>query len=191
VPLGLFALRQALADLKEWQARFPSTPPLFVSVNLSWRQLADERFLHEFERTLRDANIPERTLSLELTETTVMTDSAVAQQRLERLRALGVGLAIDDFGTGHSSLSHLRQFPFDAVKIDKSFVPTGEKNGTTILASMIVMAHELGLEVVAEGIETPEHAQRLRGMGCEYAQGYFFSAPMSSAEVTRFLSRGA
>jgi diguanylate cyclase (GGDEF)-like protein len=189
VPLGLLALRRATEDLSAWQAEFPSTPPLFVSVNLSWRQLTDDSFLEELDRVLEESRLPERSLTLELTESAVMADSAAAEARLQHLRARGAGLAIDDFGTGHSSLSHLRRFAFDTVKIDKSFVPDDEKNGATILASMVVMAHELGLQVVAEGIETPEHAQRLRAMGCEYAQGYFFSPPMPAAEVRRFLAR--
>jgi diguanylate cyclase (GGDEF)-like protein len=191
VPLGLFAVRQAVKDLAEWQRLVPSEQPLFVSVNVTWRQLADQKFLKDLEGLVRRSGLPDRTLCLEVTESAVLADAQAAQVTLAGLRKLGVSLAIDDFGTGHSSLSHLQRFPIDAVKIDKSFVPKDAKNGAAILASMVVLAHELELEVVAEGVETAEHAQRLRQLKCDYGQGFFFAPPMPAGEVEQFLRRGS
>jgi diguanylate cyclase (GGDEF)-like protein len=189
VPLGMFAVKEAIKDLMEWHRALPAERPLFVSVNITWRQLADQKFMKELENLVQRSGLPDRTLCLEVTESAVLADNAAGEAALSRLRKLGVSLAIDDFGTGHSSLSHLQRLPIDAVKVDKSFVPAGEKNGATILASIIVLAHELELEVVAEGIETAADAQRLRQLKCDYGQGFFFAAPMPASEVRRFLQR--
>jgi len=108
---------------------------------------------------------------------------------LKRLRRLGAAIAIDDFGTGHSSLAHLKRFTVDAIKIDKSFLPIdSKKEDTKILSSMVSLAHELGLTVVAEGVEREEDARKLRAMGCEYAQGYLFGMPLPSSEATTFIA---
>jgi diguanylate cyclase (GGDEF)-like protein len=187
VPLGLVALKRAAQDLALWHKLRPLASPLFVSVNITWRQISDHHFMKEVETLLRRSNLPERTLALEVTESTVMTDIAAAQAALTRLHGLGAALAIDDFGTGHSQLSHLSRFPFDAVKVDKSFAPGKEKNGTPILGSILTLAHELGLEVVAEGIENAEQVAKLRSMACEYGQGFYFSAPMPATDIKRLL----
>ena len=187
LPLGSLALKRAAADLRRWQHMFHQEPPLFVSVNITWRQIADEDFAPELEAVLKSTGLAERTLRLEITESAVMAGAAAAEIALRRLHALGAGLAIDDFGTGHSSLSHLRRFPVDAIKIDKSFLSASDKNGT-ILASIVALAHELGLQVVAEGVETEEDAKRLRALGCEYAQGYLFGAPLPASVATNFIA---
>jgi len=189
IPLGRLALRRAAEDLARWQQYFAMTPPLFVSVNVAWRQIADPDFAKELATLLRNAGLAERTLKLEVTESAVMADAAGAEKALKRLRALGAGLAIDDFGTGHSSLSHLRRFPFEVIKIDKSFLkPSSEEQGSKILESMVSLAHELGLAVVMEGVEREEDAKRLRAMGCEYAQGYLFGAPIPGGDAAGFIA---
>ena len=188
VRLGQVALEKAAEELQKWQRDFPSLPPLFVSVNVTWRQIAHDGFFKDLEALLQRQNLLSGTLRLEITESAVMADADAAQTRLARLREMGLGLAVDDFGTGHSSLSHLRRFPFNAVKIDKSFLSRDEKDGPEILSSMIWLAHGLGLEVVAEGVETKAQAERLRALGCEFAQGYFYSAPMPAADVRAFIT---
>jgi EAL domain-containing protein (putative c-di-GMP-specific phosphodiesterase class I) len=187
--LGRFALERALQDLAQWQKRFPMKPPLFVSVNVAWRQIADPAFADQIAALLGSADIAKRSLKLEVTESAVMKGADRAEAALQRLRSLGVGLAVDDFGTGHSALSHLRRFPFEAIKIDKSFISAlHEQAGAAILRSIVSLAHELKLAVVAEGVETNEEAVRLRQMDCEYAQGFLFGAPLPPAEVLTFIA---
>ncbi|MEA2825524.1 MAG: hypothetical protein QOF03_2006 [Alphaproteobacteria bacterium] len=187
--LGRFALERAVEDLAQWQKRFPLKPPLFVSVNVAWRQIADSAFAEQIGSLLGRADIAKRSLKLEVTESAVMQGAEIAEAALQRLRNLGVGLAVDDFGTGHSALSHLRRFPFEAIKIDKSFISAAhEKTGAAILRSIVSLAHELKLAVVAEGVETSEEAVRLRAMNCEYAQGYLFGAPLPPADVANFIA---
>jgi diguanylate cyclase (GGDEF)-like protein len=187
--LGRFALERAVQDLAQWQKRFPMKLPLFVSVNVAWRQIADQAFAEQIRSLLGHAAIAKSSLKLEVTESAVMKGAEVAEAALQRLRNLGVGLAVDDFGTGHSAISHLRRFPFEAIKIDKSFIAAShEKAGAAILRSIVSLAHELKLAVVAEGVETSEEAVRLRGMSCEYAQGYFFGAPLPPADVLNFIT---
>jgi diguanylate cyclase (GGDEF)-like protein len=189
LPLGLFALKRAVRDLSQWQKLYPSKPPLFVSVNVAWRQITDQAFADEVGALLQNTDIAGRSLKLEVTESAVMKGAGRAEAALLRLRALGAGLAVDDFGTGHSSLSHLRRFPFEAIKIDKSFVAdASEKAGAVILKSIISLAHELRLAVVGEGIQTEAEAVRLRELGCEFGQGFLFGAPLPASEVVAFIA---
>ena len=124
-----------------------------------------------------------------MTESALMSSAATAEVTLKRLRKLGAGIAIDDFGTGHSSLSRLRRFSFDVIKIDKSFLPLGEKaEDDKILASMVSLAHELGLTVIVEGVEREEDARRLRAMGCKFAQGYLFGMALPASDATTFIA---
>ena len=189
LPLGKLVLKRAAKDLLRWQQFFPLKPPLFVSVNVSWRQIHDEEFIQDLTAALDNEELAKRSLRLEITESAVMADADAAEAALKRLRKLGAGLAIDDFGTGHSSLSQLKRFPFDVIKIDRSFLIQSRKDGgDTILASIVSLAHELGMQVVAEGVESEEDAERLRAMGCEYAQGFLYGAPLQVSEVNNFIA---
>ncbi|HEX3484818.1 MAG TPA: GGDEF and EAL domain-containing protein [Micropepsaceae bacterium] len=189
LPLGQFVLESAVRDLAEWQRLFPMKPALFVSVNVAWRQIADAAFVEEFAELLKSANIAKRSLKLEITESAVMREADRAVTALQRLRDLGVGLAVDDFGTGHSSLSHLRRFPFEAIKIDKSFIAdVNQRSGATILRSIVALAHELNLAVVAEGIETEADALLLRDIGCEFGQGFLFGSALPADRVENFIA---
>jgi diguanylate cyclase (GGDEF)-like protein len=188
MPLGLLALRSAAENLARWQQFFPLDPPLFVSVNVSPRQLTEPEFKQAVEAEMK-RGFAKRTLKLEITESSVMRDASTVEAVLRQMRKLGAGLAIDDFGIGHSSLSQLRRFPFDTLKIDQSFVVAArEAGGEAIIASIITLAHELKLEVVAEGVETEEDAKRLQALGCEYAQGFFFGKPLPAPEVANFIA---
>jgi diguanylate cyclase (GGDEF)-like protein len=192
VELGKFALQAAAAELARWQRYFPVTPPLTVNVNLSRRQLQDTEFEELLIGVLAKAGLAAGTLKLELTESAV-SEIDDAGLRLSRLKAAGAGLAIDDFGTGLSALSQLRGLPFDTLKIDQSFVvqreDAGGEGGSSILRSIVGLARELGLAVVAEGVETARDAQWLRDIGCEYAQGYYFSPALPRGDVLAFIAR--
>jgi EAL domain-containing protein (putative c-di-GMP-specific phosphodiesterase class I) len=181
VDLGMFALERAARQLSQWQRTMRATEAIFVSVNVSSRQLLRQDLIHDLRTVLSRHTVLRGTLKLELTESLVMENPEHAAQMLLRIRELGAGLALDDFGTGHSSLAYLQRFPFDTIKIDQSFVRTTPR-GTrpVILRSIIALAHDLGMEVVAEGAETDSDAVELYQLGCEYAQGFAFGEPMSA-----------
>ena len=193
VALGSFALEQAAADLAHWQRYFPLTAPLFVSVNLSRRQLRDSGFEQLFARVLEANQIAPGTLKLEITESAVGSDVELAGM-LARLKAMGAGLAIDDFGTGASTLSRFRNLPFDTIKTDSSFLARHAGSELTndsavVLGSIVSLAHELGRAVVAEGVESEADAKWLNSLGCEFGQGYYFSAPLAPAEALAFIAK--
>ena len=189
VDLGLFALERTARQLVEWQRVSRGSAPVFASVNISSRQLLRHDLIQDI-RTVLSRSAPARgTLKLELTESLIMENPEHAAQMLGRIRDLGTGLALDDFGTGHSSLAYLQRFPFDTIKIDQSFVrASGRGKRPVILRSIIGLAHDLGMEVVAEGAEADSDAVELFQLGCEYAQGYFFGEPMTVREAQELLN---
>ena len=188
VELGLFMLERTARQLSTWQRTLRSRDPLFASVNVSSRQLLRHDLIQDLRTVLARSPLTRGSLKLELTELVVMENPEHAAQMLQRIRELGAGLALDDFGTGYSSLAYLQRFPFDTIKIDQSFVRTTAK-GTrpVILRSIISLAHDLGMDVVAEGAETDSDAVELFQLGCEYAQGFVFGEPMSSDRARELL----
>ena len=185
-PMTEFVLRTALEQCKEWQQ---AGHVLSVAVNLSARSLLDSDLVGDIARALSESGVDPSKLVLEITETSVMSDAEYAMRVLNRLSSMGVTLAIDDFGTGYSSLSYLKRLPVDEVKIDKSFVLNmhDDENDAVIVRSIIDLGRNLGLRVVAEGVETTNAWDALREMGCDIAQGYFVSQPLPAAQLTAWL----
>jgi diguanylate cyclase (GGDEF)-like protein/PAS domain S-box-containing protein len=191
VPVGELVLGAACADVRSWRDRFPQQPPLRLSVNLSAKQILREDIVDVVSSSLRRSNLPPDALVLEITETVLLRDTELVLERLRDLKSLGVRLALDDFGTGFSSMSYLRQFPIDALKIDKTFID-GVHLGpdqSALAKSMIRLGRTLGLETVAEGVEHAEQATVLHSIRCDVAQGYFFARPLDADALELLLAR--
>jgi diguanylate cyclase (GGDEF)-like protein/PAS domain S-box-containing protein len=187
VPLSKWVLREACKQVCEWQRQ--NLPPLNVAVNLSARQFVDDRLLDDTAQTLRELGMDPTLLELEITESMMMHNPERTIQILHGLKAMGIRIAIDDFGIGYSSLSHLRQFPIDIIKIDRSFIQDvpGDPADEAITEAIIAMGKSLKITVVAEGVEKIEQLQFLSDRSCEEIQGYFFSKPLPAKEFTKLL----
>jgi EAL domain-containing protein (putative c-di-GMP-specific phosphodiesterase class I)/GGDEF domain-containing protein len=188
VRLGRWVLEQACAQMKTWQETVPA-PRVWVSVNLSSVQLNDPGIVSHVAEALRQSGLDPRSLVLELTEGSAMQNPGAVRSILMDLRAAGIRVSVDDFGTGYSSLAYLRQFPVDCLKVDRAFVRTLEtdKDAATILGSLTTMARQLGLHVIAEGIETVEQLSVLRRLDCELVQGYLFAKPLAADAARQML----
>jgi diguanylate cyclase (GGDEF)-like protein len=187
VPIGAWVMRAACAQNKAWQDA--GLGRLRVAVNLSARQFGAADLLERIEQALQDSALDPGCLEIELTESLFMSDVTPAVDLLHRMKALGVQLSIDDFGTGYSSLSYLSRFPIDTLKIDRSFVAdiTHDANDAAIVTSIIALAHNLKLAVIAEGVENVEQLDYLRRHGCDEIQGYYFSRPLPAEQFEQLL----
>jgi diguanylate cyclase len=185
-PLTRWVLEAALRQCRAWLAGGREIP---VAVNVSMHDLHDTGFPNTIAGLLASNGVPARCLRVEITECAIMADPARAQEVLERLRALGIGVAVDDFGTGYSSLAYLKRLPVDELKIDRSFVRhlAEDDNDRAIVRSTIGLAHDLGLNVVAEGVEDQAAWDLLGRFGCDLVQGYFVSRPLPAAELVHWL----
>jgi EAL domain-containing protein (putative c-di-GMP-specific phosphodiesterase class I) len=193
LPIGRWALEEACRQMREWQGQFPHAAEMYVSVNLSGRQFANPQLIDQIEEALRSTGLPPQSLKLEVTESVVMGDIEKTIEMLRQLRALGVESSIDDFGTGYSSLSYLHHFPSSTLKIDRSFIgrmgAANEKG--EIVRTILLLARNLGMKVVAEGVETEGQLAQLQDLSCDYGQGYLFSKAVNAAAVGRVLSESS
>jgi diguanylate cyclase (GGDEF)-like protein/PAS domain S-box-containing protein len=189
MPLGRWVVQQACRQVRDWRDAGLQAPP--VAVNLSARQFADEGLVDHLIATMATYGVTSADLEVELTESVLMADPDRANEVLGRLHRMGVRIAIDDFGTGYSSLSYLKRFPAETVKIDRSFISglPGDGDDAAITQAVIAMAHSLGLQVVAEGVETHEQLAALQRLGCDEAQGYLLGRPVAAADTARLLSK--
>lgn len=189
VPITFWILREACRQMVEWHNLEPSNKSLTISVNLSGKHFSYNNLVDEIGKIIAETRIPPACLKLEITESAVMENAEQTIAMLKQLKGLGVQLSIDDFGTGYSSLSYLHRFPIDTLKVDRSFVgmmEDGSENGE-IVRTVIALAKTLGMDVVAEGIETIHQLHQLQILGCEYGQGYLFSRPVPRAEAEKIL----
>ncbi|HSE30110.1 MAG TPA: bifunctional diguanylate cyclase/phosphodiesterase [Pyrinomonadaceae bacterium] len=192
VPIGQWVLEEACRQVREWQLASPIHHSLSLSVNLSGRQVAQPDLIEQIKAALEESELNPHHLKLEITESVVMDNAEAAAQTFKQLRALGVQLSIDDFGTGYSSLSYLHHFPLNYLKIDRSFVDRMTTDGdNAIVRTITTLARNLGMEVIAEGIETEDQYNHLRILGCEYGQGYLFSPPVSIRDAYDLLEEDA
>ena len=185
IPLGEWILRESCQQVREWQQRFPANSELTISVNLSCKQFMQVDLAERVAAILRETGLEGRFLRLEITESHVMENSHSAITIMNRLRQLGVQLSIDDFGTGYSSLSHLQRLPIDYLKIDRSFINlmnSTYQNGE-IVRAIVMLAKNLNMQVIAEGVETEEQALQLIGLDCTFGQGFFYSKPTDAAQA--------
>jgi len=190
LPLGDWGMGQACRQLQQWQAKWHRLSTLRVCVNLSARQFLRTGLADHVEALLIETGLCGNQLGLEMTESSLIPNATEAAEVLSNLHGLGVSLHMDDFGTGYSSLSHLHSFPFDVLKIDRSFIQRMTKSDQSLLIvqTIVDLATVLGMDVVAEGIETEEDFHLLRAMACRYGQGYFFSPPLPATEMEKLLS---
>ncbi|MBD2534266.1 EAL domain-containing protein [Nostoc flagelliforme FACHB-838] len=191
LPIGQWVLREACRQMHMWQEQFSNNSSLTISVNLSRKQFTQPNLVEQIEQILQETKLKPRDLSLEITESIVMENAETATSMLMSLGALGMQLHMDDFGTGYSSLSYLHRFPLNTLKIDRSFIKRigDDVENLEIVQAIVTLAHSLGMEVTAEGVETAEQLAQLKVLKCEYVQGYFFSKPINSEMAKALIAK--
>ena len=189
--MDLWILREASCQMHQWHRRFPDRPHLYLSVNISSKLFQEPDLVEQISQILNETGLNPSSLVLEITETLVMQNSEAARSILLQLRALSIRLAIDDFGTGYSSLSYLQKFPVHTLKIDQSFISRlqNEKESLEIVRAIVTLAHNLGLDVIAEGIEAGHHRALLKLLKCECGQGYLYSKAVDSEQAGKLIDK--
>jgi diguanylate cyclase (GGDEF)-like protein len=191
VPVGRWVIEEACNKVAEWQSLQPDAAPVRIAVNLSGRQIGDPQLLTTVSTAIEESGIDPATLSFELTESVLFEESGVSERIMRSLRGMGVRLALDDFGSGFSSLGYLKRFPLDGIKLDRSFIENVADSLTDaqIVKAVVEMARALGLEIVAEGVETADQLAAVRNLGCHQAQGFYFMPPLPAEEVSGVLAQ--
>lgn len=187
VPMGQWVLQTACQQMRFWQTRFEETPPLMISINFSARHFLQSDLVQQCRAVLYETQLANGSLNIEVTESAMIPNPESAIELMHQLKSLGVQIALDDFGTGYSSLSYLHRFPLDSLKIDRAFVSRIMEDDE-IIRTILTLGRNLGLKVIAEGVETVDQAEKLRQLGCEFAQGYYFSIPVNAQEATDLLA---
>ncbi|MEB3338560.1 MAG: EAL domain-containing protein [Leptolyngbyaceae bacterium] len=183
IPIGYWVLREACRQMQAWQDRFSPLVPLQISVNFSAKQFTQRDVIEQIQKILQETGFSAQNLKLEITESVILKNAALVSATLIKLQAMGVRISIDDFGTGYSSLSYLHQFPIDTIKIDRSFIERVDTDGDKLelVRTIINLAWNLGMDVIAEGVETNKQVSQLKALQCESVQGFLFSEPLDSA----------
>ena len=185
IPIDWWVLREACSQLKRWQEKFPYEPALTMSVNLSSKHFSQFDLVQQIENILRVTDLHPQSLILEITENAIIENQSSATKLISNLRSMGVQVQIDDFGTGYSSLSYIQKYPIDAIKIDQSFIKKigGKSTDLEIVRTIVRLARDLGIEAIAEGVETTEQLEKLRSLDCDSGQGYLFARPNDPASI--------
>jgi EAL domain-containing protein (putative c-di-GMP-specific phosphodiesterase class I) len=191
VNIGRYVLVESCRQVREFQRKHPEMGPLKLSVNLSNKQFFQADLFDQVREALTTSGLEPNCLGLEITEGVIIRHADSAASRFSRLKSMGVQLYLDDFGKGYSSLNYLHRFPMDILKIDRSFTSRIEEaeGNLAIVRAIVTLAHQLGMEVVADGIQTAEQRAKLHNLGCEYGQGFFFSEPVSADGAENLLLR--
>lgn len=190
IPIGQWVLAEACKQLREWQQKYPSDPPLTISVNLSGKQFSHPNLIEEISNILADTGLDARSLKIEITESAIIENIELATAILKQLKSLGIRISLDDFGTGYSSLSYLHRFPIDTLKIDRSFVTRMNlPKNSEIVQTIVTLAVNLGMDVIAEGVETREQVIHLTGLDCEFVQGYLLSKPVDGPAIEELIEQ--
>ncbi|BAI93656.1 hypothetical protein N39L_55950 [Limnospira platensis NIES-39] len=191
IPLGEWILLEGCRQLAIWHQKYCQNPPFMLSINLSTRQFSQVNLIECVDQILTETGVDRNCIKLEITESAIMDDVDEAIALLEQLKSLGIKLSMDDFGTGYSSLSYLHRFPIDTLKVDQSFVRRMDdsQQNTEIVKTIIMLGHNLNMDIVAEGIEAEGNVQTLKNLNCEYGQGYFFSKPLPVTALEDLLNR--
>jgi EAL domain-containing protein (putative c-di-GMP-specific phosphodiesterase class I) len=191
IPIGWFTLQEATRQLANWRSTLPTNGSLAVSVNVTAAHFKQQNVVEQVSTVLRNAQLAGTGINLEVTERLLIGNPTKAIATIAELRQLGVGIHLDDFGTGYSSLQYLHELSFDANKIDRSFIARLRNGGrdAQIVSTIRELARQLGVPVIAEGVETDEHLTLVRALGCEFAQGYLFARPMPPAELAQLIGK--
>ncbi len=191
IDLGRQVFYQACQQVSNWHKAFPQSQSFFISINLSIKQFSQSNLISEIEKILKETNLSPQNLKLEITESIMMSNLKTNIAKIQRLKDMGIQFCIDDFGTGYSSLSYLHRFPIDVLKIDRSFINCIDvkRENQAIIEAIIILAHKLGMKVIAEGVEKTNQLNKLKLLGCEQIQGYLFSPPLSPKSIEQLLTK--